>query len=268
MNGNKERNIAIDLLKCLLMLMIVLHHCIVHGMGLAAMVQGQYAVSKQSGMLISLDMFLIVAVNVFFLISGYFTIKCNYKKVIRFMAEMLAASVVMTVLTSVVCHYSIGQLVKSFVIGLTNYWFINVYIVILLFSQYINGIIERINDREYAYILTIWFSLEFLLSFVLRRAEFGSSTGYSMLHLLFMYFTGAYLSRKITNNRKQTPLICCAIYFVATIVSICCVTVLINYSQEMAYRAYAYNSPLVIFSSVSLFLMFASCSIVSGGEMG
>lgn len=76
------------------MLFIVVHHCIVSGLGLnETLNNGGECFSSSTICLIIMNAFVIISVNVFFLISGYFGIKLRAQKMKKLLEEVLFYSV-------------------------------------------------------------------------------------------------------------------------------------------------------------------------------
>lgn len=94
----KQFDYGIEILRILLMIFIVAHHAIVHEIGFSALQSGQWS-GNYTQVYSFCNSFLIVSVNVFFLISGYFGVKRNAKKAISLHTEcvlyaILSAAVV------------------------------------------------------------------------------------------------------------------------------------------------------------------------------
>ena len=90
----RERQNNIELCRVCVMLFIVIHHCIVSGLGLnETLNDGGENFSSATICLIVMNAFVIVSVNVFFLISGYFGIKLRTQKIKKLLEEVLFYSV-------------------------------------------------------------------------------------------------------------------------------------------------------------------------------
>ena len=74
---HKLRNSNIELLRIVAMLFIISHHFLVHGMNI------WQDSSWDNLTLLSLDSLFFIGVNVFVLISGYYTIRFDWKKLLR-----------------------------------------------------------------------------------------------------------------------------------------------------------------------------------------
>lgn len=85
-----KRNNAIECLRVLIMFYIVIHHCIVSGLDLnKTFNMGEYCFSDTNIVLSLMNSFVIVSVNIFFLISGYFGIRLSIKKVINLIINII-----------------------------------------------------------------------------------------------------------------------------------------------------------------------------------
>jgi len=89
----KNRASNIELFRIVLMLMIITHHVIVHGLGLKNITSQDYNVTSYSYIEILLNSFFVIGVNGFVFISGYFGIKFNLKRIISIVMQAIAYSV-------------------------------------------------------------------------------------------------------------------------------------------------------------------------------
>ena len=82
----KQRESNIELLRLVVMAFIVLHHFIFHGLGqyrFLAFGETPLLFSSQIDYALIVDSFLIAAVDVFILISGYFSIKFKASRFVK-----------------------------------------------------------------------------------------------------------------------------------------------------------------------------------------
>ena len=84
-------------------------------------------------------------------------------------------------------------------------------------------------------------------------------TGYTIMQLIMMYLTGGYIKRQVDfkTNRRQIRRISLGIY-VATSIAIAIMALYVE-----SQFTFAYNSPLVMLSSIALFLFFTSLDFQS-----
>lgn len=85
-----KKNNAIECLRVCIMYCIVIHHCIVSGLDLnKTFNMGEYCFTDANMVLSLMNSFVIVAVNIFFLISGYFGIRLSIKKIINLIINII-----------------------------------------------------------------------------------------------------------------------------------------------------------------------------------
>ena len=74
-----KRSSNIELMRIFLMFMIIFHHLIVHSLGLKELKSAAYENEFPATQAILLNSFIVIAVNAFIFISGYFGIKLENK---------------------------------------------------------------------------------------------------------------------------------------------------------------------------------------------
>ena len=147
MKETKSRNISIDILKILSMLMVIVLHTKTYGlMGVSLKpTEGIYWVVW------ILHFLSIVAVNCFVLISGYFTSTStspfSLKKSLKLWLQVEFFSVgiylIMCTIPNSGVEFGFGQLLfQSFPIMSNQYWFFTCYIGMLVLSPLINGFVN------------------------------------------------------------------------------------------------------------------------------
>lgn len=188
-----------ELMRIVSMVMIIVWHIIIYGKleGLT----GNYKVFFDF-----LQAFLIVHVNSFLLLMGYF--QYNKKMKIKKAIELLSASwfyrIVLT-LIFVFCGIAIVSSLDFFkalfpLDMIRNYWFIEFYVLIYLFSPYFNLLIEKMTQKQFRKLLLLGFATFSILPMI-SGDLITSNGGYTVLQFVMMYFLGAYLGKyKVTEN--------------------------------------------------------------------
>lgn len=152
------------------MLFIVIHHCIVSGLGLnETLNDGGENFSSATICLIIMNAFVIVSVNVFFLISGYFGIKLRTQKIKKLLEEVLFYSVAIYAVCRLLGaeKLTLKNILKYTIFSINNYWFVIVYLALM------RNIIYIISSKEY---LEATMSLQMLsvaMVFALLASIFG-----------------------------------------------------------------------------------------------
>lgn len=239
----KPRNSNIEMLRIICMAMILLLHFVGATFGLPTHVQlftgDPTAIAKAT-----LEAFAIVGVNCFVLISGYYGIKATWRGAVSFLSMCLFASLTVYIAQCVECGGLAKGLGESFLIlSHTDLWFVPAYFALYLLSPILNAGFAALQGRRLHVMLVIMVFLNIYLGWM-----FGgriNPTGYNVIHLIFIYFVGYYLRSQRTILCRLRP----RTYFAIYIAMVCATTLSLDY---------AYNNPLVVASSVALFMTFAT----------
>ena len=260
-----KRNIGLDILRIIAMIMIVS----LHVLGKGKFVSDIYNAELYKIALIFETLF-IVAVNCYVLITGYFQIdsKFKVKKVVSIWIKVVfySISVYVILLLFGQVEFSISDCIKSFFPILTNrYWFVNCYLLLYILSPFINKFINQLQRRHYQKLLIILFIAFCLLTSILpSELTFDKTGGYGIIWFIILYLIGAYIKRFVKYNYKNRI----NLYFYFGISMITYIGYLtIRYIcnrlniQDMGSRLYNYNFITVFLASVFLFLYFKNIQI-------
>ena len=95
-----------------------------------------------------------VGVSCFLLISGYFGIKLKADKFIY----LIYITTLYTVLSSIICHSSGFDIIKSLVVvPIYGNWFISCYLILMLLSPFIDRLIKSLSEFEFKILISILF---------------------------------------------------------------------------------------------------------------
>ena len=205
-----KRNEGIDLLRVICMFLVVLGHVLVFCSGqyqanLQVINSGNLPFNLDNSLLVFLECVCYVAVNVYFLLSGFF--KINFKKE-RF-ANLLLQVVFWNTL-SILCSLllirgGVQEAVKCLVYPFYKYWFMLVYLTIYLLSPLLNRIIEKVNASALVSCCIVFFFIFCIYSYAID--VFGVGNGTSVLWGIYCYFVGSVIS-KIHTSRSKSIIIC------------------------------------------------------------
>lgn len=248
-----RRNKGIDVLRIFLMWMVVIHHAIVHGFGIYSLNKGISPDFSGGGgvlVLLGLNAFVIPAVNTFFLISGFFGINSNLKKVFRLLFQTMFYIILCSVLVFVFSgEKDFHQLLKQgmyLLAPFVKYWYIAAYLLLCLLAPYINLLLEHLNDRKLLYLVILLFFINSICGFVFEIVEIGR--GYSISQAVFLYIFGRYLGRK-----QEWRINLLWGYLLSTfLIALSAITLFQINKYELCWRVFSYNNPLVIFSGICL----------------
>ena len=250
------RNSSMELLRLVCMLCIVLGHYI--GNGLNAKLSGDFLNSRLDIVILS---FCIVGVNCFVLLSGYYLIKKPIKASLRVLIEALFYSVLLFFVFS---KYSDCFNFKHFLYSILcishgGLWFISCYIYLCLLSPLLNKALIGTTTKQ-----LIWYvALLTIINEYFGYIHHGSvnPNGFNIMHFIYMYVIGHTLSRIKFNMKSGVALIG---YVMFSIVIAFVAILLFETDEELFHRyAFNYNNPLVIVSSIMLFLIFSKFEFIS-----
>jgi surface polysaccharide O-acyltransferase-like enzyme len=196
----KDRNIGLDLLRIISMLMIVSLHYLGKGGVLWNTTEG----SLSWGIVWLVEAFCYTSVNCYVFISAYFLSasdkKIKLSKVVELLVTMLFYSIGLTVILGVTgkANFNIKDILCSVFPFLTkSYWFMNVYILLYILHPYLNKLIGQMEQKEYRRLLIImlvFFSLaQSILPFIDWTLD--ETRGYGILWFVTLYFVSGYIRK-------------------------------------------------------------------------
>ncbi len=247
-----KRNVNIDAIKALSMIMVIILHATQYGIENADIINWTFpfwvvTISRS---------FSIVAVNVFVLISGYFSCKkvSNYKKLISLWLTVEFFSVgiylFLALLTSTTV-FNIKDLIKQALPVFTHqYWFFTYYLMLMIISPVLNDFIDNLSEsrfKHYLIILLVIFSVA--PSINIFGFGFGVNGGFGIVWFVVLYLIAAFF-RMYPQNFKWGRLY---IVSVGLLILVKLVGVFVPRLAVISKLLFQYNSVLVLAASVGLF---------------
>lgn len=267
-----KRESNIELLRIVLMFMIITHHIIVHGFGLKNLEQSNYEISSSSYIIIFVECFVVIAVNTFVFISGYFGIKFRLTTILSFIFQALIYSIFIFFI-----FYYLNPPTKwrwlPFIYSLipisTNlWWFLSAFLGLYFIAPFINKGVELINRKELQVLLVGLLFFDCFAGFLFNTF---SASGYTVSHLLTIYLVGRYINIYKLNIRNPLRYL----VLLSLLLFVCCVLVLkldrlnfiwvaLGYTKfSVVFKLFYYNNPILILSSILLFFTFKNLKIQS-----
>lgn len=190
-----KRNSNFELMRIVSMFLIVVWHIIMHGHVI------ENCINPAIKILLEVVMFcIIIHVNSFVLLSGYFQSKSKFKlsKFLKIFLQVVFYSIVILIISiklGWVKNYGIVTFINNGLLSsLNNYWFIKMYLVTYVFSDYINKFIDRLSRSEYKNLLIICFIILSIIPFITGNTVVFND-GYSFTNFIFIYMIGGYLRK-------------------------------------------------------------------------
>lgn len=254
----QQRNSSIELLRLVAIFgVITLHYCLEKAsMSVTPNTVNSYFIN-----------FLIVlfscSVDVFILISGFFLCDSYKRKMSKVLGLIIEALIINT--TKYLIELSLnGQpfIFKDFFFwSVSINYFIILYSVLYILSPYLNLLLSKLKTKQLdAFVATTFIIFSLLTTLVDILAYFnivspaispigvfGSGQGCTIVNFCLLYLLGAYIRIR---DIKISSAVSLGLFFLSVIIAylpfgICNMNLLSNY-----------NSPLVIFASIFIFLVF------------
>lgn len=250
------RNSSIELLRLLLMVLIIIHHCIVHGLGLIGISDNSEVPlvlkSSQMGWAFCVNAFCICAVNCFVLISGYFRVNANDKRFINLILSLLFYTIILNVLPLIVEHDWKWAIKRCLFLSHSPYWFVIDYLFLMVFTPMINLAFEKLPIKEMTYVIVGLLIISCYFGFVWEHP--ANVDGYTLIQFITIYCVGRIIAlRQISFSTVKAVIL----YSVSSIVVGLCGYVCYRYGfKNLAWRSTYYNNPFLILSAIGLFFIF------------
>ena len=234
-----------ELMRLVLMFMIVMHHCIVHGVGLYE--EGVYVSGNSQIALSFVNAFLVVAVNAFVLISGYFSIRLRWQKVVRLMLWVMLYTWVFSLYKdNGVCWENLLFLSH------TPYWFIQDYFFLMAFAPMINQFFEQHTPHQRLGMVAVMLIIS--VYFGHYNEHIVNIHGYTFFQFMTMYAAGRCIRLNNLDLGRNKAL---AVYiFCSLLVGGLAAFHFAHGHRVTAIKLAYYNSPFVIAATFGLFFFF------------
>lgn len=198
----------------------------------------------------------VIGVNVFILISGYFTIHLTWKSFLSyyFLCIFYNAAVFL-IGTFMFDAFSWKALVKLFLVDKTVNWFFRGYFWLMLISPLLNKALEHLSLQELRIGVSLLMFLNCFSVFVLQEYN---TNGYNVYNFVFLYVLGNWISKETyTQNVSQGGAI--AVYLGGCLLSSLAAIFILLKTDMSIRQIFAYNNPLIVFASTGLVLFFPAC---------
>ena len=248
---NNKRNYYFDILRIIAMLMIIIHHITINDFGLQSYLNGTGVIlsSKQALILMVINSFVIIGVNLFFLVSGYFKIKFNLKKLISLILEVYIIFDIVTIIGILLKFVPFNKdTILNLLFPFDLYWFLAAYVGLMVISPYLNKVIEYIKKEDKKIIIAI----VLLFSLYAYRHDNGLviNGGYSLIWAIIMYVLGGLINKFELKQKKGI-----IIYFFTGILFSLFVILFYKLGKpQKAWDLYKYNNIFILLESIGLFI--------------
>lgn len=209
--------------------------------------------------LLSGECFAIIGVNVFVLITGYFSTRPKVKSLAN-LAYICFFYAVLRIAFNLVMEQPL-TINNFFFISRSN-WFIPVYLGLVLFAPVLNAFCDSISQKQFKITLFSLLFFEFYMGYFPAKPQLGIglTEGCSVLGFMVLYLVGRYLKMYgIPFVIHRFGFFFYVLSSILLIVSYYAV-VYLGYGQY-AQKILSYSNPVIIFSAVCFFAVFAKWNV-------
>ena len=192
-----------------------------------------------------------VAVNCFVMISGYFTIRFSWSRVLRFVTLCLWYAILVYLV------FGGSRLQMIFPVSETGLWFVPCYLALMLISPLLNAGLDSLKQKELRMAVSLILFTDVYLGYW-HQCEGIGVDGYGIFHLITMYCLGNLVARENLQLRHAGIWVIVCL-FVMTILH----ALKMVWSPIVVLYSLHYNAPLLVLASVLVFLWAKGLKIQS-----
>ena len=249
----KQRNSSIEVLRIIAMAFVLLTHwnwsMLKRG---GVNFEEQVYIVKYLHCLIEAP--LLICVNLFIIISGYYGLKLKLRNIINI--GILVSSVFFVeyfyLAQNGQTDLTIKGLIKNLLFISRSDYFVVDYILLMLFSPILNSFVKNYNRKTiliYAFFAVV---IESYFGCVRPNKHFGINEGYSFIHFIIIYLVARCLNLFKDELFKHSRFFYIIIYSCCSLIISLMLYFNVNHTTD-------YCNPLVVLSAASFFMIFAKC---------
>ena len=202
-----------------------------------------------------------VCVDMFVLLSGWFGINSNLKRIKSLIFQVLFYSVSLYLLmlmlnNDITCSWHFLLSATGRTLFFYNYWFIPAYLMLCILAPILNAYIKQCSERQYLATVIAILIMQSIYGWL--GPEAGYKEGTSPVSFIILYLLGGYLRQYAMRIKRLSKTTLMACYVTFTIVSwLIAMTGLITGNQLIEHISWQFSSPLTIAAASCLLLYFS-----------
>lgn len=261
----KVRSSNMELLRLFAMLLVMLVHTAFLAFGVPTTEECHTDAAGAFRVFLT-ESFSVVCVNVFVLLSGWFGIKFDLRKIagLFFQTFFFAAIVLAAVAILVPDRFlHLHNLTTLLMLNESDYWFIKAYIGLCFLAPFLNTFIEKSNEKELRRMLIAFYTFQTIYGWLSIDGAGWLGGGYSAVSFIGLYLLARYVrlyGQRWIGQKWQCHLSVYIGIAIAQLIVAFCVTYA---GFPIAGRLFTYTNPLVILQSLALLLFFNKLSFQS-----
>lgn len=254
-----KRQSNIELLRIFAIIAIICHHVLVHGVGIY-----KVPLSEHNWMYSLVNNLCYLGVNVFILISGFFSIRFSWQKLwhLFLMCAMVAGFGYLWH-----CYRSDMSIGRNFIYNTlfpfsrNGLWYVLPYVCLFMLSPFVNSLLDQLSKKAFNKLLIVLLVISCYFGWFWQNDV--NMNGFCLMQFVTMYAIGYHIKR---NNVYRIMRI--SAWGGVVIVFVALQTFLVYYLLSVEGRLfppvptiYAYNSPFLIIASVGCLCIFLNIQI-------
>lgn len=204
----------------------------------------------------------IPAVNIFVLISGYFSIKLKPKKLCSLLFQCYFWLIL---IWGVMVGLGYATVTKNIIINRLfffndSYWFIREFLVLMVISPFLNLVVGNLSLVKFRNYLVAYLAIQVIYS-IYATQPFGE--GYTVASFIGLYLVGRYLRMSQFGSQISMKTLLWALVGLVAVETAGAVVSMVLNNSDWYYYLLQYNNPVVIIEAVVIFLIFNKFNISS-----
>ena len=204
-----------------------------------------------------LEAFALVAVNVFVLLSGWFSITFKWKGICNLLFQCFFFTFIYAVcILAGIDKFSMYGIRKCLMLS-ENLWFVKCYLGLYILAPALNIFIEKANKKTIQQVLLCFFIFQSIYDWIAHSTPFIAQ-GYSSFSFIGLYLLARYIriyTPKWSNLTAKWDLFMYLFFSIGTAIAMLTFVYLDKFAQFARFMDY--SSPLIIAAALFLLLYFS-----------
>lgn len=265
-----QRDLNIELLRIILMMMIIYHHFIVHGLGLSQIIEADFSLTNHTIKDAFIDCFLIMPVNCFVFISGYYGLKFRTKTVVNLLVQTTTYSLLFYLLYDLFfAEVSMHTLtIGLFPISYGIWWYISTYFFLYLLSPLLNVVNRSLTKFQFLFILGVLTMSTYFIGYFFDSTFLGLGEGKAVMSFITIYFWGQAFNSYFAGFTRGKYFYLTTYLASSGLIFLFCYYFMTHESFGYAWKVLYFNNPLVLIAAISFFFFFKNMKLGSHNIFG
>ena len=256
---HKERDLNMELLRIITMMMIMILHADFFCTG-GPNHEDVLKIPIESFLKSGIEALTIISVNVFVLLSGWYGIHPKKNKMVEFFFQV-GFFHLLGLIIAVITHQDINF--RSFISMTENLWFVKAYLLLYILSPVLNTFSDYAERHIFQFVLIGFFIMQTVYGWFYPDYNMPFSRGYSTISFMGLYLLARYVRLHQPFFALWTARKYLYVYLLLSIIITLLFYIrLLGVIPQLPLLGdmYAYTSPFVILSSLSFLLLFSKLS--------